>query len=88
MIRAETTQEVDNVNGSQSMLSEEEHSVLSLFRKYLMSPGKMLCLSGKDLEANTEPLDQLTSKGLLVNERFPGGYSLTEAGYAAMKDGD
>ncbi len=30
---------------------------------------------------------QLTEKGLLITELFPGGYSLTESGFAAMKDG-
>lgn len=73
-------------NGTPSSLSPAEHKVLGVFRRYLMTPGKMLCLGNSDLEALKAPLAQLTSKGLLVAERFRGGYSLTEAGFAAMKE--
>lgn len=68
-------------------LSCEEVAVLGVFRTYLMSPGKMLCFSHQELKAFQEPLAQLTEKGLLIAEGFPGGYSLTECGFAAMKDG-
>ena len=58
------------------------------FRKYLMTPGKMLCLDSSDLEAFNMELAQLTNKGLLVAERPHGGYSLTETGFAVMKDAE
>jgi hypothetical protein len=69
-------------------LSPAENSVLSVFRKYLMTPGKMLCFSGPELESFSVPLDQLTNKGLLDEESFQGGYSLTDTGFAAMKESD
>ena len=68
-------------------LSSNEIAVLDVFRRYLMSPGKMLCFSNPQLECFEEPLAQLTGRGLLIQEGFPGGYSLTEQGFAAMKDG-
>lgn len=71
---------------SQTPLSSSEHAVLAVFRKYLMSPGKMLCLSNHEMEAFHESLVDLTGKGLLIQESFPGGYSLTEIGFAAMKE--
>ena len=72
-------------NEPQSLLSKAENSVLRIFRKYLMTPGNMLCLGRSDLEALRLPLSQLTNEGLLVAERYEGGYSLTEVGFAAMK---
>ncbi len=71
---------------SQITLSPPEQAVLNVFRKYLMSPGKMLCLNRSELEAFDEPLAQLTDRGLLAEESFQGGYSLTETGFAAMRD--
>lgn len=68
-------------------LSPAEHAVLSVFRKYLMTPGKMLCFAGAELESFGEPLAELIGKNLLVEERFQGGYSLTETGFATMKTG-
>ena len=56
------------------------------FRQYLMTPGRMLCFSGPDLVRDKAALDLLTDKKLLIKEKFAGGYSLTPAGYAAMKD--
>jgi len=60
--------------------------VLSIFRRYLMSTGQMLCLSGHELEGNRQTLDQLISDGLLIAESFKGAYSLTETGYEAMRN--
>ena len=77
--------ELDN---SQSSLSLAEQSVLSVFRRYLMTPGQMLCISGSELEDFSVPLTHLSNKGLLVAESYHGGYSLTKAGFAAMKDGE
>ncbi len=67
-------------------LSSAELAVLSVFAKYLMTPGKMLCFGSLDQKALGMPLSDLTSKGLLVRERFQGGYALTEAGFAAMQN--
>ena len=72
--------------GPKIALSQSEQAVLSVFRKYLMSPGKMLCFSNPELKAFRAPLAQLSEKGLLVQESFHGGYTLTEIGFAAMKD--
>ncbi len=60
-------------NEPQSMLSTAERAVLSIFRKYLMTPGKMLCLGSSDLEAFKMPLVQLTNEGMLVADRCQGG---------------
>jgi hypothetical protein len=68
-------------------LSPTELGVLEIFRRFRMSPGQMLCFSRSDVEAFHMPLAQLANNGLLVAEKFHGGYSLTPAGYAAMKDG-
>jgi len=86
--RTRKKQEVEKsleLNDAQFLLSSAEYSVLNVFRKYLMTPDKMLCFSGTELEAFNMPLAQLTSKGFLVPEDFQGGYSLTETGFTAMK---
>ena len=82
------TYETREPNKLPTELSSAESSVLSAFRKYLMTPGKMLCFSGPELASFKAPLKQLISKGLLVEESFQGGYSLTAAGFAAMKEDD
>jgi len=82
--RMKPSRETRARQNSQS-LSSAEYAVLSVFRTYLMTPGKMLCFTS-NLEAFHAPLAQLTGKGLLVAERFRGGYSLTERGYTAMQD--
>lgn len=69
----------------ESTLTPAEVNVLRAFRKYLMTPREMLCFGSSDLEAFHAPLARLTNQGFLVAERFHGGYSLTETGYAAMK---
>ena len=51
-----------------------------------MTPGQMLCFSGPSLKQDKAVLELLTDKELLVREEFKGGYSLTRAGFAAMKD--
>jgi hypothetical protein len=68
------------------LLSTSEQRVLRTFRRFLMTPGKMLCFSGPSLKQDKAVLELLTDKELLVRERFNGGYSLTQAGYAAMND--
>lgn len=67
------------------MLSPSEKLALRTFRRYLITPGIMLCFYGPDLEKHKSALQQLTAKDLLVKEKFNGAYSLTHAGYEAMK---
>ena len=71
--------------GASQALSPAERKILLAFREYLMTPGEMLCFGLQDLNAVGAPLDTLTDRGLLVAERFRGGYSLTETGFAAMQ---
>jgi len=51
-----------------------------------MIPGQMLCFSGPNLKQDKATLDLLTDKELVVEEQFKGGYTLTQAGFAAMND--
>ena len=67
-------------------LSPAELAVLTVFQKYLMSPGKMLCLDTAALKSFDPALSQLIDKELLVAENSRGRYSLTEKGFAAMKN--
>ncbi len=67
------------------LLTTSEQRVLQTFHQYLMTPGKMLCFSGPGLERHADDLTRLTEKKLLVREKFKGGYSLTNGGFAAMK---
>ena len=76
----------EGLSVSQFGLSEHERSVLRVFRRYLMTPGRMLCFSRPDIETFKVALARLTSDRFLLAEKFPGGFSLTEIGYAAMKD--
>lgn len=46
----------------------------------------MLCFSGSNFEQAQAALDLLSDKELLIKEQFKGGFSLTQAGYAAMID--
>ena len=67
------------------MLSPKEERVLLTYREYRITPGQMLCFSGQDLERHGKTLELMSTKELLVKESFKGGYSLTEAGFSAMK---
>lgn len=67
------------------MLTNSEQRALKAFRQYLVTPGQMLCFYGPELEKHKAALQKLTEKDLLVKERFKGAFSLTEAGFAAMK---
>ena len=60
--------------------------MLQTFRQYLMTPGKMLCFSGPDLAKYEAALHSMSERDLLCKEKFEGGYSLTDAGFAAMKE--
>ena len=46
----------------------------------------MLCFSGTKLEQDQAALELLEDKEMVVKESFKGGYSLTQAGFAAMND--
>jgi len=46
----------------------------------------MFCFSGPSLEKHRAALQQLTKKDLLIKERFNGAYSMTQAGFKAMKN--
>jgi len=48
----------------------------------------MLCFFGPNLEKHKSALRQLTEKDFLVKETFKGAYSLTHAGFRAMKTCD
>ena len=67
------------------MLSEPEQRVLRTFRRFMMTPSRMLCFSGPDLERNRASLKRLTERDYLIAETFRGGYSLTKEGFDAMK---
>jgi hypothetical protein len=69
-----------------SSLSPSERAVLRVYRRFLIQPGQMLCFYGPELARLGDSLAQLTRKRLLVRERFKGAFSLTEAGFRAMKD--
>jgi predicted transcriptional regulator len=45
----------------------------------------MLCFFGPNLEKHDAALKQLMDKDLLVKEQFKGAYSLTRAGFEAMR---
>lgn len=70
------------------MLSTKEQRLLGVFRDFLVGPGEMLCFCGPTLEKHRAALSQLTDKGMLVKERFKGGYSLTRSGFDAMNECD
>jgi hypothetical protein len=77
---------LSSITGSDVLLSSAEQRVLEKFRKFQMTPGQMLCFSGPDLKRHKRTLKHLADKDLVVEEKFRGGYSLTQAGFAAMKD--
>jgi predicted transcriptional regulator len=74
------------VGSGQVQLSAGEVSILAVFRKYLMTPGRMLCLNNTDLGTMKKSLEKLTAAGLLVPEDFKGSYSLTRSGFQAMNE--
>lgn len=78
-------EEQDLPDPSIGELSDGVIRVLKIFRRYLMTPGQMLCLSGPEFETNKNALQELITTGFLVAEEFKGGYSLTDAGFRAMK---
>jgi hypothetical protein len=69
---------------TQLVLSHDENKVLSIFKRYLMTTGKMLCLSTVEIEQYSQSIANLVRDGFLVAEECKGGYSLTSAGFHAM----
>ncbi|RMF43702.1 MAG: hypothetical protein D6753_04460 [Planctomycetota bacterium] len=67
-----------------SNLTDNEIKILRVFRKYLMSPGQVLCLSNTDVGSKKAGLQEMIADGLLVAESVRDGYSLTRRGYRAM----
>lgn len=83
--KREQRQQQSSHHSSGTMVVDGQTRVLNIFRRYLMGAGQMLCLSGNELEANRQTLDNLVRDGLLIAETFKGGYSLTESGFEAMR---
>ena len=71
-----------------ALLSSSEKTVLRTFERYLVTPGKMLCFFGQNLDRHKAALQRLTEKDFLVKEQYKGAYSLTRAGFDAMKTCD
>lgn len=69
-----------------ALLSESEQGVLEHFRRFLMTPGRMLFLNAKEIEAFNEGLQTLIQKQMLALEGSRGAYSLTPRGFEAMND--
>lgn len=70
--------------GAHISFTKSEQAVFATFRKFLMTPYRMLCFFGPSLEQNQAALKRLTEMEMLEKETFKGAYSLTSAGYAAM----
>ena len=68
------------------MLSSADQTVLDVFRRYLVTPGEMLCFHGTWLDDHRDSLRHLTARKLITKDQFKGGYSLTEAGFAAVQN--
>ena len=88
-IRESTTRRkaTDNAKGGPHC-SQSALRVLDHFRKYLMTPGHMLCFSSQDVAGLQEGLDELLRRQMVVAESRRSAYCLTRAGYAAMKHRD
>ncbi len=85
---AEKADKVDksaDAAGSEYTLTPKERSVLGVFCRYRMTAGYMLCFSGPELATHSTALGHLVRKGLLLQERFRGGYQLTAFGYEMMQ---
>jgi len=75
-------------SSQETALSKAEQSLLAVFRKFRVGQGEMLCFFGPTLDKHRRALASLTDQGMLVKERFRGGYALTRSGYAAMTGRD
>ena len=65
-------------------MSKAELVVMSVFRKYLMNAGQMLCFDTAGVQKHRNAMRTLMEKGYLIEERFKGGFSLTNDGFVAM----
>jgi hypothetical protein len=71
-------------SSQETTLSKAEATLLAVFRKFRVGQGEMLCFFGPTLDKHRRALASLTDQGMLVKERFRGGYALTPTGFAAM----
>ncbi|MBX3426329.1 MAG: hypothetical protein KF688_11670 [Pirellulales bacterium] len=69
-------------------LTRAESAVMAVFRTYLVGPGEMLCFHGPLGLQHAASLQRLIDRQLLIKESFAGGYSLTAAGFEAMRADD
>jgi hypothetical protein len=69
----------------QAVLTVSENAVMDVFRSYLVGSGQMLCFDTPQLAKHMATLRQLVEKGLVVEEQFAGGFSLTRAGFRLMR---
>lgn len=67
-----------------SHYSGPEIRVFSHFRRYLMTPGDMLCLSAAEIETMSAGIDVLLDRQMLVSEGSHGAYCLTPNGFEVM----
>lgn len=74
------------VLGGLVQLSPGDINVLAIFKKYLMTPGLMLCLNNTEIGTMKKSLDKLIAAGLLTPEDFKGSYSLTRSGFDVMNE--
>jgi hypothetical protein len=82
---AASQQQPEPTVDSPSTLSSTQQAVLTVFRRFRMTAGQMLCFSRADAEVFRTPPAELTEDGLLATEKSAGGYSLTPTGLAAMQ---
>ncbi|MAT73189.1 MAG: hypothetical protein CMJ58_27195 [Planctomycetaceae bacterium] len=67
------------------MLTDSESAVMDVFREFLVGPGEMVCFPTPLAEKHAASLKRLTQRDYLTKEEFAAGYSLTAAGYRAMR---
>jgi hypothetical protein len=61
---------------------------MAVFRQHLATPGNMVCLDQAMVQKHKVALRDLAERGLMLKERFEGGYSLTTDGFIAMNTSD
>ena len=67
-------------------MSAITESALAVFHKYLVEPGQMLCFHGPSFDEHRDSLQRLTAEGLVTKDKFEGGYTLTQAGFASIRE--
>ena len=78
-------QPTDSLKARDRQFSKSELRVFDHFRRYLMTPGNMLCLSGLEIESMRDGLDGLVKRRMLVPEGIRGAYCLTPDGFDVMR---